>query len=59
MALVIQNTLAAVGGPAFIQKKEITVGVSAVPIPATAWLLAPGLALLANMARRRKIRIVE
>ena len=55
IALVIQNTLAALGNPALIQKKALTVGVSAVPIPATAWLLAPGLALLANMARRRRM----
>lgn len=54
VALVIQNTLEAFGGgPSFTQKMAIFVNVTAVPIPATGFLLVPAFFALHRLARRR------
>lgn len=58
VALTLQDNLVAVaaGGDAlyaFIQKKGVTVSVAAVPLPATAWLLLPGIAMLGRRALRK------
>lgn len=60
VAVTIQNNLywnIGAGNAGFIQKKDtgmtLKVQASTVPLPASAWLLMPGLGLLASFARRR------
>lgn len=59
VALSIQNSLGAIRGDdpdafSWIQKKIVMVDVGAVPLPATAWLLIPGVLWLGRKAVRRQ-----
>jgi hypothetical protein len=58
VSISLQNTLSAntdaAGEDAWIQKKFMTVTVTAVPVPAAVWLMGSGLGLLAMRGRRKR-----
>ena len=58
VSISLQNTLTAstdaAGEDAWVQKKFMTVSVTAVPVPAAVWLMGSGLGLLAMRGRRRR-----